>query len=292
MKSVLVFRTHKFDARTALELRRLQTAGLVVVVAADERFETLDTLEFPKASLTEDSLNRLGLASHPNVGWLCGDYALYLAAELVPDADQYWSIDRDVRINFERPADFFSAFADLELDFLGVRHEMAPPNWYWLSRMEPHRARVYQTLFGTLRVSRRAVTHLLRERRALSGVPSHLYPNDESFVASVLANDGFTCGVFRDRQDYFPYRSFALRRVVSGTMLDEAGRDNLVHHAVLYGEEFAEKAVGASRRPLSSIGARELVEGMRAEFGRERSAEFAARLVAGWPEHAGVTSLA
>ncbi len=142
--------------------------------------------------------------------------------------------------------------------------------------MEPYRSPVYQTLFGILRISRSALNHLLPIRQGLRSLPHEECPNDESFVGSVLADDGFVCRTFGERHNFFPYRTFALRRVISGTQLDAMPRDNLVHHAVLYGEEFLAKALRLHLRHPALYPLSELIEGVRIELGPERAAEFAA----------------
>jgi hypothetical protein len=274
LNPVLVLRTDRMNERIEAELQRLSASGMPILVAADERKAPVDTGRFAKASLSEQSMNRLGLLAHPNAGWLCGDYVLYLAREARPDADEFWLIEPDVRINFDRPGEFFDSFAGVEADLLCVRHDVAPASWYWHDRMAPHRSPVYRMLFGMLRISRRAVAHLLPARQKMNNVPHADYPNDESFVASVLGNDGFTIRTFGETRDVVTNRTFSFARPFSGTVMDRSRRDDLVYHAVLYGEDYLRKAQYFCRAHPGEASINFATEGVRVELGDARATQF------------------
>jgi len=245
-----------------------------MVVIADERTQNFDTPGFRMASLSETAIGGLGLAPHPDAGWMCGDYALYLAAEVCPEASHFWLIDSDVRINFEAPADFFATYDSLEADYVAIRHQLASSSWFWRARMAALASPVYQGLFGVLRISRRAVLHLHRMRKRLRSLPDAACPNDEAFVATVLANSGFSCRRFSDRADLFPARTYGFRRIESGRALEGQPADNLVHHAVLFGEDYVAKALRLCALGEQSASLDEMTAAATLEVGNQRAEKF------------------
>lgn len=156
-------------------------------------------------------LEKHDLPYFPEVGWLCGDFAYYAAAEALPQFDHYWLIENDV--SFRIDAQFwFSETCKSQTDFLAWGGAPAPPTWHWFESMNAYvQGRVYSCFFPVSRMSNRAAAHLLRaraeySRQRASDMP---YANDEAFVASILVRDGFTLGNINQWSDRRIFRHFS-----------------------------------------------------------------------------------
>ena len=159
--------------------------------------------------LTPQTLAALGLVGFPTSGWRCGDYCYYVAAAALPKMQRAWLIESDVWPSFPDPADFFALLADDDADLLAPRFTQRGPEWFWfdMARQVLGTEAVHGCLFPVTRLSRRAILHLAAIRRETlaaeaarprevqpdnSDAAPFLVPNDESFVATVIARDGFT----------------------------------------------------------------------------------------------------
>src|ERR1700761_4536176 len=197
-REIAVLRTHFFNHRIKQEVRFLSGHfGDDVHVACPDR-----VIEKPTPAMAgfarfiplgEAAIDRMALPRPPKWEWLCGDYALYRARAECPEAEHIWLIEYDVAINFARASDFFARFADDTADFLAFDYEPATPAWSWTRLMRPFGEPVMRCMFPVVRLSARALDHLLDQRRALAEVAPEVWPNDESFVATVLTRDGFVC---------------------------------------------------------------------------------------------------
>jgi hypothetical protein len=155
--------------------------------------------ELNKLSLTNQAVEGLGLLVHPNSGWLCGDYAYYIAQQAEPNFDFYWLCEPDVYFSYDSLGEFFSQFETNPADFLAPWFSERPNTWIWSKRAQVLSPQVFGCLFPLTRLSNRAIGHLHKERRKLStqlrGDREAIkkWPNDESFVSTVLVRDGFRC---------------------------------------------------------------------------------------------------
>ena len=277
-RPIVLLRTHRsFDARTRNFVERLQREGpYELVIAADERHGVVDSEGIDKVSLTKASIEALGIRPHPQMGWLCGDYCLYLARQALPGTPLFWMLEPDVRLNYDHLADFFCSIdRDRETDFVAIGLQEARSPWHWTARMAPHRQPVFRCLFPLVRLSNAAVVHLEAARRGLpASLPASQWPNDESFVASVLMNDGFKCKDLAEFGRHYTSATFGFQPRISGSAFDTTPVDGKVYHPVLYGSDLLRKAIQsrgrwrhpASRRHLAELVAQECGPGGVSEF--------------------------
>ncbi len=198
--SVILLRTHTDgpDVHRALD-RLIQQSGRKVYVIADERTKSLTFPNAEKISVTNNGLEGFGLHVTDDVGWRCGDYFLYTAAEKIRSAKYIWMIEPDVYVNFGSLQEFFDLVDERsDADFIAPRFRRAAPSWSWYLRMAPYRETIYFSLFGLIRVSARAISLLLAERILMSRLfrderPERGFPNDESFVATTLCHHRLHC---------------------------------------------------------------------------------------------------
>lgn len=141
------------------------------------------------AFLKNNSLKKL----KNKTGWVCGDYIFYAAQEFFPGYDYYWVIDDDLFLNLN--IDKFIDKANLiESDLMANSFGKSSNKWYWFHRLkEKFPNEVYAMFFGIVRLSAKAIDFLRIERASYFNIADDLYPNDESFVASHLANNGYVC---------------------------------------------------------------------------------------------------
>jgi hypothetical protein len=157
--------------------------------------------DFPSSSqvilLSDEALSGLGLPHEGfNAAWQCGDYGYYLLAQHT--AFQFaWLVEPDVY--FARDAhEFFAVAARSSADLLAADVVRASSTWYWFKAAQSlGYGEVWNAFFPLTRLSRSAVDHLLRLRRALvapvPGARTGTFPNDEAFVATTLKAGGFAC---------------------------------------------------------------------------------------------------
>lgn len=132
----------------------------------------------------------------PSVGWLCGDYFYYFLKEAV-EADYYWLIEPDVRFTFNHLDDLFIPFEkvteDLIMPYFGERKN----GWFWYTNGKILADKVFGGAFPITRMSSSLIQDLLFKRQELTvmfeekGLAPDLWPNDESFSATVAVAQGF-----------------------------------------------------------------------------------------------------
>lgn len=277
MSTWIALRTHRFETQERLLLEGLAHVGLPLAVVADERGHPVDAEPFPKVEFTVESVARLGLPLHPDMGWLCGDYFPALFAEAFPDAEYVWLIEPDMRFHFNDPRTFFAAFSGSRADLVAARYDFAPPDWYWLDRMTPFGRPVRRTLFSGVRLSRRAVAAVASARRRLPpNLAADRYPNDEALVATVLGNGRYDCRTYADFGRFFTSATFSFSKPISGRLLDARRPDGLVYHPVLYGEAFLRKARAFVRRYPSAKHVDDMHAGVLQELGPDAATAFRA----------------
>lgn len=275
MSTWIALRTDRFGTQERLRLEALSRVGLPLAVVADERSGAVDTGPFPKVALAPESVARLGLPLHPDMGWLCGDYFAALFAEAFPDAQYVWLIEPDMRFHFKDPRTFFAAFSGSPADLISVRFDLAPSDWYWTPRMAPFGTPVRRMLFGGIRLSRRAIAAVASARRLLPpGLRANSCPNDEAFVATILGNGAFECRSYADFGHFWTSATFSFSRPISGRLFDAKEPDELVYHPVLYGEGFLRKARAFVRRYPSAEHVDDMHEGILRELGPAAAAAF------------------
>lgn len=149
--------------------------------------------------MSRELIQSLGIPLTHDAAWRFGDYCYYAARHALKDRfDYYWLIEDDVLINFDKPSDFFDIFTGNSADFLAPTFGPRGAEWYWSRSVGAYLGeRVYGCLFPITRLSGKAVDHLALQRAAMCALPGDLdargYPNDEAFVSTTLARDGFIC---------------------------------------------------------------------------------------------------
>lgn len=275
MSTAILLRANHFGPSERTALSALKVLGLPVIVAADERNGQLETAPYPKVSLTEATVAALGLPTHPNMGWMCGDYSLSLLANEMPHIENVWLIEPDIRFHFKDIRTFFAAFSGSAADLVSMRFDLAPPDWHWTSRIEPFGLPARRMLFSGIRISRRAIAAVTTARRWLPfGLPPDLLPNDEALVATILGNRGFDCRTYAEFGSFTTTKSFNFAKPISAKWLDRAAPDDLVYHPVLYGEAFLRKAIAFIRRYPSYHHQQEMREGVERELGTAAAEDF------------------
>lgn len=240
MKSLFVLRCHQFKnpERYLLNFVEPYFGQDNILVVADERNYQVNTGKWKKAALNQQRIKELGILNHQNCGWLCGDYFLYIAQQACPDYDFYWLCEPDVYFSFKTAHDFFKEFenkqaADLFAPFFGKRLE----HWLWSKMVEVISKDVYGCLFPIVRVSRKAVCHLLAERVLLTNLfleqnLSHSeWPNDESYVCTTLQRDKFLCRNINDIQKFLG-PDFGLTPILWDVAINGPHRNRVLHPVV------------------------------------------------------------
>jgi len=175
--------------------------------------------------MTKPRLRGLGLRTFPKSGWQCGDHCYYVADATIPDWDFAWLIENDVGFGFADVGDFFRQFEGNATDYLAVGLGKRHAGWKWHATMAEALGprNIHGGPFPLTRLSRRAAHHLAQARAALYAsldprIPRNQIPNDEVFVASRIANDGFT---WADLKADLPADTFAMFTTTIPVMPEE-----------------------------------------------------------------------
>jgi FkbM family methyltransferase len=245
-REIAVIRTHFFNQRIGNAIRFLSDYfGDDVYVACPTRVTDKPNAAMDGFSrfikLDEAVIDGMGLPRPAKWEWICGDYAFYRARAECPGADRIWLIEYDIVFNFARASDFFGRFRDDDADLLAFEYQPATAAWPWRKLMLPFAEPVMRSFFSPVRLSARALDHLLGKRQALAAeAPSDAWPNDEAFVATTLTRDGFAC---RDiAAGVMTAESFSWSRPHSIREVRAKGPDGLVYHPVVTGDAFMRKA--------------------------------------------------
>lgn len=234
-KTFFLFRTNKLTdvLQRNYELLEACFPGRVFVVADES------SCAFPEAGLRVISLSASWSRQHglrtdgSKPFWLNGDYFYYRATEVLPEADYFWLIDDDVLFNVSDIQAFFQRFASSDADFIGAHVIRRPWGWGYARRFRHLFERPVRCFFPLSRLGRRAAEHLLIERQRLSQtMPEGRWPNDEVFVASTLARDGFVLRDFNEFARVYSRASFTWKGRFSLRQLLSVEPDGLVYHSV------------------------------------------------------------
>ncbi len=249
--TVILLRTHRFNEQErAFAHRMTMQTGLQVHIVADETRGTVETAPFGKISFQPGILQSLRLHCPPDAAWRCGDYGFYLARKTLPDVGYFWLVEPDVRFGFTSYGDLFDGFNNVSADFIAPFVKRAEREHFWQPTMRWMTPSVFRCFFAFCRMSAAAADYCLEQRRQLRWHPAAriMWPNDETFVSTILVRGGFSV---RDLNDFgrrlVTEDSFGFLNVQQGERLEQAAPDGLVHHPVLSGAEFESKLGRADR---------------------------------------------
>ncbi|HEX9159510.1 MAG TPA: hypothetical protein VF835_04720 [Rhizomicrobium sp.] len=235
MRDLLIVRTHLADRESLSAYDRYAALGYFdVVFCCDERRGPVDCGERSKVRFDNDRLAGLGLHPHRDCGWRCGDYFYYVTRTDRPDYSYYWMIEPDVLINWTDVTDFFAKFRDDTSDLLAAKFARRDWRWGWYNSMKNSYPAVYGCIFPVTRLSRPAIDHCFAARKsATARLKSTDWPNDESFVACELGNNGFVCSDL-NIEDRVVYSARSFRNVAphDAETLALRGADDLLYHPV------------------------------------------------------------
>ena len=246
-RTALLIRTHFADEQLRAFAERLISEGVFdTFILADESDGPLDFGVLPKVSLTADTIPELALYDGlPNLYWRCGDYGLYAARRALPDYDGFWMIEPDARIRSDQPSQLLAHYPPCsEIDFLAGRLKPADADWDWAVTMDPSEGPVWRCLFSLVRLSAQAIDALYAARRRASllhwarGRDPEAWPNDEAFVASALARQGYACRDLNDYGQVYDEAGYSFWLPISERELQTSGRDGWIYHPVLTGQPY------------------------------------------------------
>lgn len=238
MRDLLIVRTHLSDRESLSAYDRYAALGCFdVVFCCDERRGPVDCGGRNKVGFDNDRLRALGLHPHKDCGWRCGDYFHYVTRTDRPSYSFYWMIEPDVLVNWADITAFFAKFRDDTSDLLAAKFARRDWRWGWYNYMKNSYAAVYGCIFPVTRLSGPAIDHCFSARKAasapLKSAKSVHWPNDESFVACELGNNGFACSDL-NTEDRVVYSARSFRNVAphDADLLADQGPDNLLYHPV------------------------------------------------------------
>lgn len=251
----LLIRTTALDDRVLAFADELSAAsGCPVAFVADERQGPIPTRGRDVVGLSQPACEALGLYVPADFAWKCGDYGYYLARRRFPEAEWFWMIEYDVRFGGGDLAEFFAFFAaQSTVDFIAPLFEPAGLDWFWTQTLSARDARPYRCLFPVTRLSARGVEAALAKRARHSGNPFRrmIWPNDEAFVATTLANGDFVCRDFNSfgRTLYSP-DTFTFAAPIDGRTFEPGSGGLRMFHPVLYDEAYARKVAKLEAPPF------------------------------------------
>ncbi|MEM6382455.1 MAG: hypothetical protein AAF739_07270 [Pseudomonadota bacterium] len=192
-RSIFLVRTHQWNRRAQTLYKTLckDVGASQVLVSFDTRINPLP-VDVPCQAIDRQWVESMGLCAPENYGWRCGDYNWYRALDM--PWKSLWLVEPDVRLVNLSYAELDAMFADNDADFIANRVVQAPPDWTWNERASRLADTIYLSFFPITRIRRSAAEALLVQRRRWStifrrnGLPTPEWPNDESFVATVIGN--------------------------------------------------------------------------------------------------------
>jgi hypothetical protein len=246
--TAILVRTHYADDQVRGFIASLaETSAHPVYALVDESRSAIDFGATPKIALTAGLPAELGLYGEaPKLYWRCGDYGLYAARRALPEVARFWLIEPDVRLNLDRPGQFFERFAADPADLIVSHLRPAEPGWDWGKTIDDG-GPVWRCLFPLLRISAGALDHMLDARReagarfAAGGRDPQFWPNDEVFTATTLMRAGLTGRDLNAEGQVYDPDSFGFWWPLSDRQVREQGREGFAYHPVLNGDRYFQK---------------------------------------------------
>ncbi len=236
--SLIIVRTHRADDAALEAFDRFKALDRTAVVfCVDERAGPVDMQGRDKVAYDGGILAGMGLYAHPQCGWRCGDYCYYVVRQYRPGFSHYWLIEPDVRFNTADLDGFFDKLNAIAADYIAPKFGPRGAHWSWTSLIAAAGFAAHGGVFPVTRLSGAAIDHAYAIRRNLSLDPAiatpDAWPNDESFVASVLASRGFACvDINHDGIQRISNTSFRSGPVVDYSLTKARPPDELIYHPV------------------------------------------------------------
>ncbi|WP_216937547.1 MULTISPECIES: hypothetical protein [unclassified Acinetobacter] len=196
MKRFLIgLRTEKIDIQTLSLFLYYKNANIDVVLVVDELKKDVDCGVFPKVSINKSTLTELGLyVELENLGWLCGDFGLYLMTLEYPNYEGYWLIEDDAFVFSENLLFYLEQPLLKKLDLCAKSFWEAHNGWPWKESAEQYFniSIAKKMLFSMVYVSKLFCLDALKKRieyveiYSKNNLPEFL--NDESFLANFSQN--------------------------------------------------------------------------------------------------------
>ncbi|MFV5404549.1 MULTISPECIES: hypothetical protein [unclassified Acinetobacter] len=194
-KFLIGLRTTKFDIQTLSLFLYYKNANIDVVLVVDELKKDVDCGIFPKVSINKSTLTEVGLyVELEKLGWLCGDFGLYLMSIKYPNYDGYWLIEDDALAASESLTTYLGLPLSKNLDLCAKSFWNAHSGWVWKESAEAYfQVPIAKKMsFSIVYVSKKFCLEALRKRIEYVELYSKNnflnFLNDESFLANFSLN--------------------------------------------------------------------------------------------------------
>lgn len=184
-------RTTKLDIQTLSLYAFYKNSNIDVVLVIDELKQKVDCGVFPKVSINKDVLKSADLyIGEDRLGWLCGDFGLYLMAQHYPQYKGYWLIEDDAFVTSPHLAVYLGLPMLKGLDLCAKSFWNAHQNWQWKASAEAYfNVPVAKKMsFGVVYVSREFCLKAKEKRieyiKQFQNNSEAIFLNDESFIAN------------------------------------------------------------------------------------------------------------
>ena len=243
-KIIIGIRTNKFDSQSRFIYKHYESQGMKVVFIFDELLGPVNTGTYSKLSINPEFLSSSGLqANIDKIGWLCGDYGLYLMMQSFPDCDGYWLVEDDAFIKLNNVREFLHKPLDLEVDFsighLGKAHK----HWKFINACKDYFG-ITETsigLFSIVYISKRCCeTALINRKKFVAQFNSlqneKIFLNDESFLVNSPFMRKFNVINLFDLQKDLNHKSYNFTSISKITKINKIMgniEDGLYHPVVI-----------------------------------------------------------
>lgn len=246
-KTLIAIRCKAPDRDALDALMRLAGGDHFLCLSIHNEQSNAFATDIPYAHWSSETAAARGLVTTYDIGWRCGDYNFYALRDKFPDFDTYWLIEDDVFFNRPNPHSMIESAALDPSDFLAYYYEKASASWSWGRKIKPYYNPPYSCIFPVTRASGRFIDAALKARVQLGKAftakpkPDAAWPNDESFLASLAAHQGFAAKSL-EQIDKATNRN-SMITVRPRHRKDHAfdSHDNRAYHPVLEGKRFFHK---------------------------------------------------
>ncbi|MFH6785210.1 FkbM family methyltransferase [Methylobacterium sp. MA0201] len=262
MTSVIAIRTNRWSKDLEDWVYRLKYKSFrSVVILADEsggKVRSPDDIE--KIIVDRDFLSNKNLYITDKIFWRCGDYFLIVAYFAFRQADFFWLLDDDTRINSDNLDEFFSRFERSGYDFLAPEFRKYGDYWSWTKTVKWYTEETYGCLFPLTFYSLKAAKIIYESRKKLTetmiikNIPPDMWPNDEAFTATAVVQAGLKAADFNHVQKYCIIKEifhFA-GMPTSEKEFKNIPPDERVYHPVLSGKAYYNKLIQSLEEILRS----------------------------------------